>query len=310
MKILVTGGLGFIGANFIRYLALAKPDWKVVNLDSRTYAGLNTSILSGSNLVADFDLDVAETFIRRSEIPDDIDCVVHFAAETHNDRAVANPELFTRTNILGTEQLAKFCLTRGIHLHYVSTDEIYGDTEIESTYLFREDSPLRPSNPYSASKAAGGLLLGAWSRTFGLKFSSSACGNNFGFFQNYEKFIPNSIRMASSGLPIPLYGSGKNVRDWVHVDEHSNAIVFILERELEGSFNIGVRDEWSNLELAKTINAILGRPAGSVEFVGDRPGHDQRYALDNSKLLNLGWTPLGMRLAGSLEVLVSHYSKI
>lgn len=310
MKILVTGGLGFIGSNFIRYLAAARPEWKIVNLDNRTYAGKNLSILSSPNVVGDFSMDVSEVFVRSSELPQDIDCVVHFAAETHNDRAVTHPEIFTRTNVLGTEQVARFCLDRDIHLHYVSTDEIYGDTDVHSTELFNEDSPIRPSNPYSASKAAGGLLLAAWARTFGIKLSSSACGNNFGFFQNSEKFIPNSIGFAVRGLPIPLYGKGTNIRDWVHVNEHSNAIAFILERGLQGAYNIGVNDEWSNQDLARSINKLLGRPEGFIEYVKDRPGHDQRYALDSGKLRAHGWAPLGIRLAESLESLVDHYSKI
>jgi dTDP-glucose 4,6-dehydratase len=289
-------------------LARERPDWEVVNLDSRTYAGRNFDVLEQANVIADFESDVRSIQALDALLPKELDAVVHFAAETHNDRAVNNPEIFTLTNILGTEQIAKFCLSRGLHLHYVSTDEIYGDMKIGTRGRFSESSLLNPSNPYSASKAAAGLIIDAWSRTFGLSTSTSACGNNFGRHQNSEKFIPNSVLAAYAGKPIPLYGTGQNVRDWVHVDEHSSAIVFLLENSLTGHFNIGVGDEWSNLHLAKAINSTLGRPENSISFVSDRPGHDERYALDNSKLLAAGWRPIGIRLEDCLEELVRHYS--
>jgi len=307
MDIMVTGGLGFIGSNFIQFLQQHKPSWTVVNLDSNTYAGDEFRIQNCNNVILDLRSDILDISSIES-IPTHLDAVVHFAAETHNDRAVANPEIFTRTNVLGTEQILKFCLRRNIKLHYVSTDEVFGDMPVDSLEVFAETSPIRPSNPYSASKAAGGLLVDAWARTFGLRASISTCGNNYGRNQNAEKFIPKSIALASSGLPIELYGSGENVRDWVAVEDHCSAIVFILENGLAGTYNIGVRDEWTNLAIAQAINTLVGNPTKNVRFVRDRPGHDRRYALSNTKLESEGWLSSGQKLESSLPRLLELYS--
>ncbi len=300
MRLLVTGGAGFIGSNFIRYCAEVRPAWTIVCIDSLTYAGDKSRLRELPNLtelvVADIN-QIQDTHLKS----DDFDAIVHFAAESHNDNSIKNPSLFTRTNINGTESLLHFALKSNLRFHYVSTDEIYGDLDFNSTELFTESSPINPSSPYSASKAAAGLLVAAWSRTYNLATSSSACSNNYGPNQNIEKFLPRSIALARNGLPIELYGQGLNVRDWISVDDHSSALVFMLENGLQGHYNIGVNDEWTNLQVAQFILMSLGLPSDFIKMVGDRPGHDRRYGIDSSKLRSAGWKPSGSKLDSYLE---------
>ncbi len=298
MTVLVTGGAGFIGSCFIRQIMGGHPDWRVVCADSLTYAG------SLARLVEVLDsprfrfcrLDICsregimELF--REEHPD---WVVNFAAESHVDRSIENPELFLHTNVLGTQVLLDACRTFGVRrFHQVSTDEVYGDLPLEPASLsFTEDSPLKPSSPYSASKASADLLaLAAW-RTFGTPVTVSRCSNNFGPWQHPEKLIPRMITRILQGKTLPVYGDGRNVRDWIAVEDHCAAVEAVLLRGQPGRvYNIGGDCQTGNLELVRTLCRLLGADEGCITFVKDRPGHDRRYALNTDRLrTELGWSP-------------------
>lgn len=298
MKILVTGGAGFIGANFIYYLLRKYSEDQIICFDALTYAG-NLETLAGA-------ADDPRFFFVKGDIADrgevyaifekyHPDVVVNFAAESHVDRSILDPGLFLRTNVLGTGVLMDACRKYGItRFHQVSTDEVYGDLPLDRPELyFTESTPLHTSGPYSASKASADLLVLAYYRTFHLPISISRCSNNYGPYQFPEKLIPLMIANALEDKPLPVYGKGENVRDWLYVEDHCAAIDLIVRRGREGEiYNIGGHNERTNLLVVKTILNELGKPKSLIHFVTDRPGHDLRYAIDPEKIhAELGWLP-------------------
>lgn len=298
MKLLVTGGAGFIGSNFIYYMQKKHPDYEIVNLDLLTYAGNLDSLKEAEKSpnyrfvhgdIADSAL-VTELFEKER-----FDMVVNFAAESHVDRAVLNPSVFVRTNVLGTQVLLDAAKTYGVQrYHQVSTDEVYGDLPLDRPDLFfTETTPLHTSSPYSAAKAGADLLVLAYHRTFGLPVTISRCSNNYGPYQFPEKLIPLMILRALKDEPLPVYGTGENVRDWLYVDDHCAAIDLILHKGTVGEiYNIGGHNEKTNLHVVHTVLDTLGKPESLITFVTDRPGHDRRYAIDPTKISKeLGWTP-------------------
>lgn len=298
MKLLVTGGAGFIGGNFIHYMAERHPEDFVVNLDLLTYAGNLETVksLDGKPNYKFIRGDIADReFIMDLFATEQFDVVVNFAAESHVDRAVLDPGIFVRTNVLGTQVLLDAAKEYKVkRYHQVSTDEVYGDLPIERTDLFfTETTPLHTSSPYSASKAGADLLVLSYYRTFQLPVTISRCSNNYGAYQFPEKMIPLMIIRALQEEKLPVYGTGENVRDWLHVEDHCHAIDLILTKGKEGEvYNIGGHNERKNLEVVRTILKELEKPESLIQFVTDRPGHDLRYAIDPSKIeAELGWTP-------------------
>jgi dTDP-glucose 4,6-dehydratase len=296
--ILITGAAGFIGTNFVYQQLKDKPSRRIVCLDSLTYAG-NVENLEPALKVPRVRF-VKGNVVDRGQMErlfreERFQAVVHFAAESHVDRSIENPELFLRTNVFGTQVLLDVCRANEVErFHMVSTDEVYGDLPLNRPdLLFDEDSPLRPSSPYSASKAAADLFCLAYHRTYGLPVTISRCSNNYGPYQFPEKLIPRMITLALQNLPLPIYGNGNNVRDWLYVDDHCRAIDLILEKGKAGEvYNIGGNNERRNIDVAKLILKELGRPESLITFVRDRPGHDLRYAIDASKAKReLGWMP-------------------
>ena len=297
-KILVTGGAGFIGGNFVHYMVDKYPNYMIVNLDALTYAGNletcqpvegkpNYKFVKGDIADRDFIFDLFEK--------EKFDIVVNFAAESHVDRSVTDPEIFIKTNVLGTQVLMDASRAYGVvRYHQVSTDEVYGDLPLDRPDLFfTEETPLHTSSPYSASKASADLLVFAYHRTFGLPITISRCSNNYGPYHFPEKLIPLMISRALNDEQLPVYGNGENVRDWLHVYDHCAAIDLILHKGKVGEvYNVGGHNERTNLEVVKTILKALNKPESLITYVKDRPGHDLRYAIDPQKLENeLGWKP-------------------
>lgn len=298
MKILVTGAAGFIGSNFVFHMRKAHPEYDIIALDSLTYAG-NLETLAPVMEEDHFTFvrcDITDREgVRKVFEEHHPDVVVNFAAESHVDRSIEDPGVFLRTNILGTQVLMDACREFGIRrFHQVGTDEVYGDLPLDRPDLFfTEDLPLQASSPYSASKASADLLTMAYHRTYGLPVTISRCSNNYGPYQFPEKLIPLMIANALADKPLPVYGTGENVRDWLYVEDHCRAIDMILENGKVGEvYNIGGHNERSNLDVVKTILKQLGKPESLITFVGDRKGHDLRYAIDPSKIHGeLGWMP-------------------
>ncbi len=291
-KILVTGGAGFIGSNFVRYILRERPDFHVVVLDLLTYAA-STKNLEG--------LDESRFKLIKGDIRDEktinaavegVDTVIHFAAETHVDNSVHNPRPFVETNVLGTFQVLEAVRKYDKRLHHISTDEVYGDLEPDDP-KFNENTPYKPSSPYSATKAGSDHLVQAWIRSFGVKATISNCSNNYGPYQHVEKMIPRQITNLLSGQKLKLYGSGQNVRDWIHAEDHSSGVLAILEKGRVGeTYLIGADGEKTNKEVMELIVELMGKNETWIEQVNDRPGHDMRYAIDASKLRSeLGWQP-------------------
>ena len=311
-KLLVTGGAGFIGANFVYYTLKNHRDYDIICVDSLTYAG-NLSTLRDALKDPRFtfykqdirDRDGIDAIFQK-EKPD---AVVNFAAETHVDRSIEDPALFLQTNVLGVQVMMDACLRHGnIRFHQVSTDEVYGDLPLDRPdLLFTEKTPLRPSSPYSASKAGADLLVAAYCRTYGLA-ATSRCSNNYGPYQFPEKLIPLMIANALADKPLPVYGQGLNVRDWLYVEDHCKAIDLILERGETGQvYNIGGHNETRNIDIVKRVCALLDKPESLIRFVTDRKGHDLRYAIDPAKIgAELGWAPETPFAAG-LEKTVRWY---
>ena len=298
MKILVTGGAGFIGSNFIFYMRRKHPDDTLVCLDKLTYAG-NLETLASVMDQPDFrfiraDIADREAVYRifEAEKPD---VVVNFAAESHVDRSIENPAVFLETNVMGTQVLLDACRKYGIQrYHQVSTDEVYGDLPLDRPDLFfTEQTPLHTSSPYSASKASADLLCNAYQRTYGLPITISRCSNNYGPYQFPEKLIPLMIANALADKPLPVYGEGLNVRDWLYVEDHCAAIDLILEKGKVGQvYNIGGHNEMKNIDIVKRILGLLGKPESLITYVTDRKGHDMRYAIDPTFIhKELGWLP-------------------
>ncbi|MCK8608299.1 dTDP-glucose 4,6-dehydratase [Agromyces sp. C10] len=310
--LLVTGGAGFIGSNFVRH-ALANTDHDVVVLDKLTYAG-NLASLGGlpperfrfvRGDIADAELVADLT----AALDPATDAIVHFAAESHNDNSLAAPRPFVDTNIVGTFTLIEAARRRDLRFHHISTDEVYGDLELDDPARFTERTAYRPSSPYSSTKAASDLLVAAWVRSYGLRATISGCSNNYGPHQHVEKFIPRQITNLLRGDRPKLYGTGRNVRDWIHVDDHNSAVLAILERGRIGeTYLIGANGERSNLDIVETLLELLGRPRDGYDLVGDRPGHDLRYAIDATKLrTETGWTPRYTDLREGLARTVDWY---
>jgi dTDP-glucose 4,6-dehydratase len=291
-RMLITGGAGFIGSNFVHHV-IDHTDYHVTVLDALTYAGNKTSIESVLGDRAVFvhgnicDSDLVDRLIA------EVDVIVHFAAESHNDNSLNNPRPFVDTNIVGTFTLIEAARRHGTRFHHISTDEVYGDLEVDDPERFTESTPYNPSSPYSSTKAGSDLLVRAWVRSFGLQATLSNCSNNYGPYQHIEKFIPRQITNVLSGIRPKLYGAGNNVRDWIHADDHSSAVLRIVERgEIGETYLIGADGEKSNLEVLQVILETMGQPSDSFDFVTDRPGHDLRYAIDSTKLrTNLDWKP-------------------
>ncbi|MDY0139230.1 MAG: dTDP-glucose 4,6-dehydratase [Candidatus Izemoplasmatales bacterium] len=299
MKILVTGAAGFIGGNFSHYLVDKYADYQIIGLDALTYAGnLQTleSIIEKDNFRFVKGDITDRTFILDLFEKESFDVVVNFAAESHVDRSIENPEIFLKTNILGTQVLMDASLKFNVkRYHQVSTDEVYGDLPLDRPDLFfTEETPIHTSSPYSASKASADLLVQAYHRTFGLPISISRCSNNYGPYHFPEKLIPLMIKKALSNESLPVYGTGENVRDWLHVYDHCVAIDLIIHKGKTGEvYNIGGHNERTNLEVVKTILRELDKPNSLIKYVTDRKGHDMRYAIDPSKIeKELGWKPI------------------
>lgn len=308
-RIVVTGGAGFIGSNFVRHLYRERPDWEIAVLDALTYAG-NEKNLEGLDagrvklIVGNIcDRDLVNTVF------DGADSVVHFAAESHNDNSIANPWPFVETNIIGTYTLLEAARKFNIRFHHVSTDEVYGDLELEDPNKFNENTSYKPSSPYSSTKAASDHLVRAWGRTFGLQFTLSNCSNNYGPYQHVEKFIPRQITEILEGRKPKLYGTGENVRDWIHTEDHSSAVLAILETGKIGeTYLIGADGEKNNKEVVELILELMGKDPHDYEHVKDRPGHDLRYAIDSTKLRNdLGWTPRYDNFKEGLKATIEWY---
>lgn len=298
MNIIVTGGAGFIGSNFIFHMLDKYPDYRIVCLDCLTYAG-NLSTLEPVMDNPNFRF-VKESITDRDAVyklfeEEHPDMVVNFAAESHVDRSIENPQVFLDTNIIGTSVLMDACRKYGIkRYHQVSTDEVYGDLPLDRPDLFfHEDTPIHTSSPYSSSKAAADLLVLAYHRTYGLPVTISRCSNNYGPYHFPEKLIPLMIANALNDKPLPVYGTGENVRDWLYVEDHCKAIDLIIHNGRVGEvYNVGGHNERTNLEVVKTILKALNKPESLIKFVTDRPGHDRRYAIDPTKLeTELGWKP-------------------
>ena len=316
MTIIVTGGAGFIGSNFIFHMLSAHPDYRIVCLDKLTYAG-NLSTLASVMDRPNFrfvKLDICDRAgvyqLFEEEHPD---MVVNFAAESHVDRSIENPEVFLQTNILGTQVLMDACRKYGItRYHQVSTDEVYGDLPLDRPDLFfTEETPIHTSSPYSASKASADLLVLAYHRTYGLPVTISRCSNNYGPYHFPEKLIPLMIANALNDKPLPVYGTGENVRDWLYVEDHCKAIDLIIHNGRVGEvYNIGGHNEMRNIDIVKIICKALGKPESLITFVADRKGHDMRYAIDNTKITTqLGWAPkhtFETGMASTIEWYLSH----
>jgi dTDP-glucose 4,6-dehydratase len=294
MRILVTGGAGFIGSNFVHYVYRERPDWHIIVLDALTYAG-NRANLQGLDS-SRVELVVGNICDERlvDDLSSKVDSVVHFAAESHNDNSLQNPRPFLDTNIVGTYTLLEAARKHGTRLHHISTDEVYGDLELDDPIKFKETTPYNPSSPYSSTKAGSDLLVRAWVRSFNIKATISNCSNNYGPYQHVEKFIPRQITEVLEGRKPKLYGTGQNVRDWIHTEDHSSAVLAILENGSVGeTYMIGANGEKNNQEVVELILELMGKNPHDYDHVNDRPGHDMRYAIDSTKLRSeLGWEPI------------------
>jgi len=311
MKIVVTGGAGFIGSNFVHYVYKERPDWQITVLDALTYAGNRANLK---------ELDQSRfTFVHGNitdaELVDKLvsenDAVVHYAAESHNDNSLQNPRPFLDTNIIGTYTILEAVRKHGKRLHHISTDEVYGDLELNDPNKFTEKTPYNPSSPYSATKASSDLLVRAWVRSFGVKATISNCSNNYGPYQHVEKFIPRQITEILEGRRPKLYGTGENVRDWIHTEDHSSAVLAILEKGKSGeTYLIGANGEKDNKSVIELILSSLNQDPSAYDHVNDRPGHDMRYAIDSTKIrAELGWLPQYTDFEAGLKATIDWYNQ-
>ena len=309
-KILVTGGAGFIGSNFVHHL-LENTDHSVTVLDKMTYAA-NEKSLEGLD-PSRFELVKGDIADRNTVDPlvDEADAVVHYAAESHNDNSLNDPTPFIHTNLIGTFTLLEAVREYKTRYHHISTDEVFGDLELDEPAKFTEKTPYNPSSPYSSTKAGSDLLVRAWMRSFGIEATISNCSNNYGPFQHIEKFIPRQITNILSGIRPKLYGEGLNVRDWIHASDHSSAVLTILEKgKLGETYLIGANGEENNITVLRTILRLMGQPEDAFDHVVDRPGHDLRYAIDGSRLREeLGWEPRFTNFESGLENTIEWYAE-
>jgi dTDP-glucose 4,6-dehydratase len=308
MRILVTGGAGFIGANFVHWTRANRPDVDVVVVDALTYAADGSSLGAVRDEVELVHGDIADAAVV-DRLVKDADQVFHFAAETHNDNSLTDPSPFVHANVVGTFSLLEAVRRHGVRLHHVSTDEVYGDLDLDDPTRFTEATPYNPSSPYSATKAGSDLLVRAWVRSFGIHATISNCSNNYGPYQHVEKFIPRQITNVLDGIAPRLYGDGLNVRDWIHVDDHNAAVWTIAERGRSGeTYLIGADGEQTNRDVVMAVLRELGQPEDAYELVRDRAGHDRRYAIDSTKLrTELGWTPTYADFASGLKATIDWY---
>lgn len=308
-NILVTGGAGFIGSNFVHYL-VDNTDHKVVVLDKMTYAANEMSL---AGLPSDrFELvksDIADTDVVDPLVAQ-ADAVVHYAAESHNDNSLNDPSPFIHTNLIGTFTLLEAVRKHKTRYHHISTDEVFGDLELDDPAKFTETTPYNPSSPYSSTKAGSDLLVRAWVRSFGIEATISNCSNNYGPYQHIEKFIPRQITNILAGIKPKLYGEGLNVRDWIHASDHSSAVHTILEKGKVGeTYLIGANGEENNITVLRTILRLMGQPEDAFEHVVDRPGHDLRYAIDGTRLREeLGWEPQFTNFEAGLADTIAWYT--
>lgn len=309
MNLVVTGGVGFIGSNFCHWVCEHHPEVRITVLDKLTYAG-NPENLSGlpkgkvELVVGDIcNAQLVDRLFERADV------CVHFAAESHNDNSIADPAPFVETNVRGTFTLLEAARKHGTRFHHISTDEVYGDLALDDPARFTEETPYRPSSPYSSTKASSDMLVRAWVRTYGVKATISNCSNNYGPRQHVEKFIPRQITNIIRGIRPKLYGDGRNVRDWIHVDDHSSAVWDILTRGRIGeTYLIGADGERGNIDVLRAILEAMGQPADAFDWVKDRPGHDRRYAIDPTKLrTELGWKPEHTDFISGLEQTIEWY---
>ena len=291
-RLLVTGGAGFIGSNFVHHV-VSHTDDHVTVLDKLTYAG-NRASLAG---LPEDRVEFVQGDIADAELVDElfgrVDAVVHYAAESHNDNSLDDPRPFLDTNIIGTYTLLEAARRHGRRFHHISTDEVYGDLELDDPAKFTETTPYNPSSPYSSTKAGSDLLVRAWVRSFGVQATMSNCSNNYGPYQHVEKFIPRQITNVIRGIRPKLYGKGENVRDWIHADDHSSAVLTILDKgEMGQTYLIGADGEKNNKTVVELILTLMGQAPDAYDHVTDRAGHDLRYAIDSTRLrTELGWTP-------------------
>lgn len=308
-RILVTGGAGFIGSNFAHWVAEHCPGTHITVLDALTYAGKRENLAGiPEDRLRFVHGDICDTELLDELVPE-VDAIVHFAAESHNDNSIADPEPFVRTNVRGTFCLLEAARKYGTRFHHISTDEVYGDLALDDPGRFTEETPYRPSSPYSSSKAASDMLVRAWHRTYGVEATISNCSNNYGPRQHVEKFIPRQITNVLCGDQPKLYGDGLNVRDWIHVDDHSSAVWTILTRGRTGeTYLIGADGERSNRDVVGSILRAFGKSEDDFEWVRDRLGHDRRYAIDSTKLREeLGWKPVYTNFSKGLQETIAWY---
>ncbi|AGZ52322.1 dTDP-glucose 4,6-dehydratase [Mycobacterium kansasii] len=308
MRLLVTGGAGFIGANFVHSTVRERHEVQVTVLDAFTYAGRRDSLADVADAITLVEGDITDTGLV-SRLVDQSDAVVHFAAETHVDNALDDPEPFLHTNVIGTYTILEAVRRYGVRLHHISTDEVYGDLPLDDPQRFTESTPYNPSSPYSASKAAGDMLVRAWVRSYGVRATISNCSNNYGPYQHVEKFIPRQITNVLTGRRPKLYGSGANVRDWIHVDDHNSAVWRILEKgQIGRTYLISAEGERDNLTVLRTLLRMMGRDPDDFDHVTDRVGHDLRYAIDPSPLYDeLAWAPKHTDLEEGLRATIDWY---
>ncbi len=308
-KIIVTGGAGFIGSNFVHWVVDNTPDVHVIVLDALTYAG-NKENLAGipEERMTFVHGDICDAELLEKIVPG-VDAIVHFAAESHNDNSIADPEPFVRTNVYGTYQLLQAARKHNVRFHHISTDEVYGDLALDDPARFTEETPYHPSSPYSSTKASSDMLVRAWCRTYGVRATISNCSNNYGPRQHIEKFIPRQITNILCDIRPKLYGDGLNVRDWIHTEDHSSAVWAILTKGNIGeTYLIGADGEKNNIDVLHAILEGMGKAADDFDWVKDRPGHDRRYAIDSTKLrTELGWMPKHTNFAQGLANTIEWY---
>jgi dTDP-glucose 4,6-dehydratase len=308
MRLLVTGGAGFIGANFVHAAVREHPEVQVTVLDALTYAGSRESLAPVADEVRLVHGDISDGELVEKLVAES-DAVAHFAAETHVDNSLADPEAFLRTNVIGTFTLLEAVRRHGIRLHHVSTDEVYGDLPLDDPIRFTESTAYNPSSPYSSTKAASDMLVRSWVRSYGVRATISNCSNNYGPYQHVEKFIPRQITNVLTGRRPKLYGMGANVRDWIHVTDHNRAVWRILsDGELGRTYLIGADGERDNLTVMRTLLRLMGRDPDDFDHVTDRAGHDLRYAIDPSALRDeLRWTPQHDDFESGLAATIAWY---
>ena len=308
MRVLVTGGAGFIGANFTLRTLATRDDVQLTVLDKFTYAANPATLEPVADRITVIRGDIGDAALVDRLVADS-DLVVNFAAESHNDNSLADPSAFVQTNLVGTYTLLEAVRRHGVRLHHISTDEVYGDLDLDDPARFTESTAYNPSSPYSSTKAGSDLLVRAWVRSFGVEATISNCSNNYGPYQHLEKFIPRQITNVLTGVRPKLYGDGRNVRDWIHVDDHNDAVWTIIERgQLGETYLIGADGEVNNRTVVESILVALGQPADAFDFVTDRAGHDRRYAIDATRLRDeLGWTPTYTDFASGLAATIDWY---